>query len=360
MLKILYISPENTVGTLSYWKRGHELMGNQCRYVTFFRTARKYEEDILLDLPLVGRKPWFMKLRIIFTKYIEGKTPWEDIGGNPPIWNPPRWQKRLFNLREKIWQPKIEQAIRKYNLEDYNVYHFECGTDFYRDAHFAKKMKAQGKKIICHYHGQDMRSRGVIPEMDKISDLNLTNELDLTFRHPNLKYIFLPFDVKAFKPKTSISKKITICHATTDRLIKGSNEIIRVCAELEKSHNIKFVLIENQPHSVVLQLKSHSDIYIDQITDIAWGYGMNSLESLSMGLACLTYLNPTYEKFIPDHPFINVNAENLKEKLIELIENPEMIKQKGREGRKWVEKYHDYRNVIKTLYEYYKLIGIKT
>jgi hypothetical protein len=359
MLKILYISPENTVGTLSYWKRGHELMGNECRYITFFRTAGGYEEDILLNLPLVAAKPWFMKPRLTFAKYVEKKTLWKDIGGSPPIWNPPKWQKRLFTLREKIWQPKIERAIREYSLEDYDVYHFEWGTDFFRDAHFAKKIKRNGKKIICQYHGQDMRNRGVIPEMDKISDLNLTNELDLTFRHPNLKYIFLPFDVKAFTPKTFVNNQITICHATTNRFIKGSDEIIRVCEELERSHNIKFILIENQPHSVALQLKSQSDIYIDQVTDIAWGYGMNSLESLSMGLVCLTYLNPTYEKFIPDHPFINVNAENLEEKLIDLIKNPEMIKQKAREGREWVEKYHDYRNVIRTLYEYYESIGIE-
>jgi len=354
VLKILYISPENTVGVLTYWQRAHRLMGNECCYVTFFKTAGGYEEDILLNLPLVAAKPWFLKSRIIFTKYVERKTPWKDIGGNPPIWNPPTWQKKLFNLREKIWQPKIENAIKKYDLEDFDVYHFEWGTDFYRDARFAKKMKKRSKKIICHYHGQDMRNRGVIPAMDKISDLNLTSELDLTFRHPNLKYIFLPFDVKAFKPKTSINKKITICHATTNRLIKGSNEIIRVCTELEKSYNIKFILIENQPHSVTLKLKSQSDIYIDQVTDFAWGYGMNSLEALSMGLVCVTYLNPTYENFIPDHPFVNAKTLNLKEKLIELIENPDILMQKSTESRKWVEKYHDYRNVIRELYKYYE------
>jgi glycosyltransferase involved in cell wall biosynthesis len=360
MLKILYISPENTVGTLSYWKRGHELMGNQCRYVTFFRTAWGYEEDILLNLPLVAEKPWFMKPRQFFAKYIEKRDLYENLKGFPPIWNPPKWEKALFEVRECLWKPKIEQAIREYRLEDYDIYHFECGTDFFRDAHFAKKIKRNGKKIICHYHGREMRNRGVIPEMDKISDLNLTNELDLISLHPDIKYIFLPFDVKAFKPKTFVNNQITICHATTDRLIKGSDKIIEICKKLEKNHGIKFTFLENKPNSVVLEMKGKSDIYIDQITDKAWGYGMNSLESLSMGVPCLTYLNPTYEKFIPDHPFINVNAENLEEKLIELIENPEMIKQKAREGREWVEKYHDYRNVIRTLYEYYKSIGIET
>ena len=29
-MKILYISPENTVGTMSLWKKAHELKGNEC------------------------------------------------------------------------------------------------------------------------------------------------------------------------------------------------------------------------------------------------------------------------------------------------------------------------------------------
>ena len=35
-MKILYISPENTVGTLSLWKRAHAELGNHCRYITYY------------------------------------------------------------------------------------------------------------------------------------------------------------------------------------------------------------------------------------------------------------------------------------------------------------------------------------
>ena len=92
--------------------------------------------------------------------------------------------------------------------------------------------------------------------------------------------------------------------------------------------------------------------------ELTWGYGMNSLESLSMGIASATYLNDIYEKFIPDHPFINIRPDNIKDVLVRYIEDPELIMQKGKEGRKWVEKYHDYRNVVRKLYEYYREIGI--
>ncbi|MBN2601784.1 MAG: glycosyltransferase family 1 protein, partial [Candidatus Marinimicrobia bacterium] len=214
------------------------------------------------------------------------------------------------------------------------------------------------KKIVCHFHGQDLRNRGVIPEMDAISDLNLTNELDLTYMHPNLKYLFLPYDVRAFDIKQSVGDPITICHATTNRIIKGSDLIIKTCLDLKKSHGIKFILVENQPHEKVIEFKRQSDIFIDHVGELTWGYGMNSLESLSMGVASATYLNDTYEKFIPDHPFINIRPDNIREVLAHYIEHSELILQKGKEGRVWVEKYHDYRNVIQNLYEYYQQIGV--
>jgi len=359
VLKILYISPENTVGTLSYWQRAHELNGHYCRYVTFYRSSGGFAEDICLDLPLIASKPWFIRPRVAFIRQVDRRDPYADLPGYPPIWNPPNWQKKLFRLREKLWEPIIDRAIHENGLDDFDVYHFEWGTDFFRDARFAKRLKARGKKIVCAYHGQDMRNRGVIPEMDKLSDLNVTSELDLTFRHPNLKYLFLPYDVLAFAPKSTPGSPLTVCHATTNRRVKGSDEIIRVCTELEKSYGIRFIFIENQPHAKVIELKKQADIYIDQITDHAWGYGMNSLEALSLGLVCVTYLNPTYEKFIPDHPFVNAGITNLKDTLLELIERPDRLPIRMTTSRNWVEKHHDFRNAVKELYRYYESLGVR-
>ena len=42
---------------------------------------------------------------------------------------------------------------------------------------------------------------------------------------------------------------------------------------------------------------------------------MNSIESLSMGICTLTEMNQSYEDFINDHPFVNVNKKSLEPKL---------------------------------------------
>ncbi|MBO8130391.1 MAG: glycosyltransferase [Candidatus Marinimicrobia bacterium] len=354
MLKILYISPENTVGVLSIWKRAHEEMGNYCRFVTFYHHKADYEEDICLNLPLISTSEFFIKFREIFSKVLEKRDYWDELEGYPPYWNPPHWKRVLFGLRDKIWEPKVKRAIKEYSLEDFDVYHFEWGIDFFRDCRFAKRLERMGKKIICHYHGKDIRNRGVIRELDDISDLNLTNELDLLYKHPKMKYLFLPFDVRSFKVKDKIGDPITIVHAPTNRKIKGTEFILEAISKLKKKYRFNFIILENMPYPEVLKIKKKADLVIDQVTDLAWGYGMNSIEALSMGIACATYLNPTYEEFIPDHPFINIYKDELESKLEEILKNPEILAEKGRQGRAWVEKYHDYRNVVRKLYEYYK------
>ena len=114
-------------------------------------------------------------------------------------------------------------------------------------------------------------------------------------KHPDINYLFPPFDTSEYTPRREPNELITVSHATRNRGAKGSNEILRICSELEKEGKIKFIFIEDRPHSEVLEAKSRSDIYIDQITDIGWGYGMNSVEALSMGAVCFTKMNEEKE-----------------------------------------------------------------
>ena len=89
-----------------------------------------------------------------------------------------------------------------------------------------------------------------------------------------------------------------------------------------------------------------------------WGYGMNSIEALSLGLCCATELIPEYVDFIPDNPFVNVTGDTLRNKLQELVVNPDKILEYKKKARRWVVKYHDLHNTAKVLYCYYKERGI--
>lgn len=86
--------------------------------------------------------------------------------------------KTYYTLFDLLASPKIEKAINVYNLNEFDIIHYDGGLDFYRNSQQALKWKKQGKKIVCCYYGSDLRIRGLIKEMDQISDLNLTSEYD--------------------------------------------------------------------------------------------------------------------------------------------------------------------------------------
>jgi len=347
------------VGTLSLWKRAHKAVGNECSYVTFFPSPKKYEDDICLALPFTFSKSLGRKLRKMFYFLKRGKLAEEQEIKGEKIWSPSKVESLYFQLKNHLWRKPIYRAIDNHKLDDFDVYHLEWGTEFFRDGRFVKNMKDKGKKIICHYHGQDVRIRGILPEIDKLSDLNLTSELDLLTLRPDFKYLFLPFDTKQFIQKTDLNNKIRLCHSPTNRYYKGSDNILFICHKLESEGLIDFDLIENLSHKTTIERKQKADIFIDQIGDKGgWGYGMNSVESLSMGICTLTEMNQKYCDFLPDHPFVNINEETFETVLRQLINNRSKILDYGKKGKEWVDKYHHFSEVKKTLYTYYRKIGL--
>ena len=345
------------MGTMSLWKKAHKMNGNKCDFITLYHNQNQSDPGICLNLPFIYTDSWYLKFRHQYYKYYRGELgDYKEREGFPPIWNPNSiFEQFYFKIRDWIWHYYIDPFINEYNLFDYDIYHFEWGLDLYRDSRFAKKLSKKGKPIICTYHGQDMRTRGVIKDMDKISNLNLTSELDLLKKHPNINYMFLPFDTEKYKVNNKISSPVRVCHSPTNRYYKGSDEIIEICNSLDKDGKIEFILIEGKTQDEVLDLKQSCDIYIDQIHNRGgWGYGMNSVESLAMGLVCLTELVEEYQKFIPDHPFIMITKRNLKKTIIELTKNKEFLIKKKIESSEWAKKYHGISSVAKSLYSYYE------
>ena len=356
-MKILYISPENTVGTMSLWKKAHRLKGNECEVLTLYKSLNQSEPGICLNLPFISTRSSYLNARHKYYKIFRGGLgDYQEREGFPPIWQASSvFEKSYFYFRDWFWSFYIEKAVDKYRLLDYDIYHFEWGLDLYRDCRFAKEISKQNKPIICTYHGQDMRTRGVIKELDQISSLNLTSELDLLYKHPNIKYQFLPYETQRYNIKKATSDPIKICHSPTNRYYKGSDDIIKICNELDKQGVINFFLIENKLQDEVIKIKSDCDVYIDQIHNRGgWGYGMSSVEALSMGLVCMTELVPKYQNFLPDHPFINIDKNNLRQKLVYLSQNKDIVAQKKDESKKWVKKYHDISSVSDSLYRFYE------
>jgi glycosyltransferase involved in cell wall biosynthesis len=346
----------NTSGVPGQLVLAERQLGFTTRLITLFRDRRSYFEDICLDLPFIdfaGTK-WIKKhvsapekLSVTNVARIPEKI--------PVVWQPHSIAEILLvRLRDLMWRPKIQRAIRRFELDQFDVYQLDGGLDFYRHAGFIKRQKALGKKIICCYTGSDLRTRGVIPAIDAMSDVNVSVEFDHLRLHPRIHHVFFPFDAARFQPKSNeVSEKIRVGHAPTSWAAKGSEVIVPILKSLEADYPVEMILIQNLPYAQAIELKSTCDIFVDQIGDL--GYGINSLEALAMEIPTCSCLAPGFAETSPDHPFIAIDGANLRNELIRLIQSPELRRQMGQQGRVWVEKYH---NAVNTIREIHRLAEI--
>lgn len=358
MLKILHIAPVNFAGVPYSFYQMHNTVGDYSRIITLHKNDKDFPEDICLDLKLpksnLASKWRRRKLEKIEKQFAEELHYFEPKNV---------FERFYFSTSDLLRKKIINSAIEKFNLNDFDIIHYDGGLDFYRNSYQAKKWKNEGKKIICVYYGSDLRTRGLIRDMDEISDLNITSEYDHLSIKPDLEYLFYPYDPSELpEPKIIDDGIIKIVHSPTSRKFKGTDLILNVVEKIKKEKRIEFLLLENLPRQIVLEIKSTCDISIDQVggTMGGTGYGKAGLETLAMGIPTITNMTNDYANWLPENPFVVANdSEQLYNKLNELIENKEMRFQISEKGKKWVERYHGFSAVdknLKTLYEKYGII----
>lgn len=357
-LKILHIAPLNIAGVPITFVKAERKLGHVSRLITLGKDPRNYEEDICLELPFLNY--WGTRLaKHLFSH--PSKLSVSNISkapsGQPLYWQPNGWpEAALVAFREWLWRRRLPAVFDEINFWEFDVYQLDGGLEFFRDGRIVKRLKGLGKTVICCYTGSDLRTRGFIREIDALSDLNVTLEFDHLKLHKNIHHVFFPFAMDGYqiRPEPD-STTIKIGHAPTNRQAKGSDDIIAAIRQLQNEYPVELVLIENVTHRAALQLKSQCHIFVDQIGDL--GYGINSLEALAMGVPACSCLAPGFAERYPDHPFVVIDRNNLKSKLVELITNSEKRQEAGRKGRAWVERQHDSRQVVKTIHRLANLVG---
>lgn len=361
MLKILHIAVENFAGVPLSFVKMHRVMGDQSLLVTFYKTAQNFPEEISLDFR-INRGFIANSWRRIKTAKNIIAIEKKEIS-YPLYFEPKNFIEALyFDLRESLRRKKIYEFIEEHKLYEYDIIHYDGGMDFFRDSHIAKQWKIDGKKIVCCYFGSDLRARGLMKELDKISDLNITSEFDHLKMHPDIHYLYYPYEGEDLPERIpNDSPRVKIVHSPTNRKFKGTDLILRVIKEVKKERKIEFILLEKLPREKVLKIKASCDICIDQVGGKfgGTGYGKSGLESLAMGIPTITNMTEEYQEFLGDHPFVVANNENeLKEKLIELIDSKNLRESIGKKSIEWVRKVHSYKSVNDQLMKLYQTHGI--
>lgn len=282
-------------------------------------------------------------------------------------------------------------------LKRYDVFHFHFGLSLWD--HFSPGLnlldlpiiKKRHKKIFFTFQGDDARQKNVFMKnfgqghykdsklslWDRFSDANKRLRIekiaqyadaifalnpDLMLALPTSKAHFLPYsnvDINQLSPlmgKTDQKQKITIVHAPSDRLVKGTGIILDTIKKMATKYQIRLLLVENLSHQKALEIYQQADIAVDQLT-IPW-YGGFAVEMMALGIPVIGYLGDGQflKKFVPywsEIPVVNADRNNLEIAITNLMKNPALRSGLGKKSRQFVEKYHDPLKIAQKMKKYY-------
>jgi hypothetical protein len=354
-MKILYVSPEHVSGTLTLFQNEHRRRGEECRFVTFWHSRWDFPDDICLHLPMMPDRAWVRALRRVKVLRFPSST---QRSAAMPYWRPGAVESLLFRWRDDLLWPRIRRTIETCGLDSFDVIHFDGGLDFTRDGRFSRRMAGLGKKIVCFYHGSDMRERGILPTLDDVAALRLTSEWDLLELDRRLRYLYLPFDTRRWPERDyRFHNPIRICHASRNPY-KGTPHVEAAVERLARRHPVTLTVLRDMPHGEAVNILRESDIFVDQLTNAGgWGYGMSSVEALAIGMPVVTNIPAQMAARIAAHPFVQAAPVDVTDVLESLIENENLCRDLAAQGRAWVRERHDVQAVGDQLYAYYREAG---
>lgn len=154
---------------------------------------------------------------------------------------------------------------------------------------------------------------------------------------------------KVYTMNNGYSGVVKVLHSPNHRGFKGTEYLIKVIDELKKEGlNIELVLLEKVQNDKVKEIMQEVDILAEQF--IATAYALSGIEGMASGLPVLANLdNKEYTEvfrrysFLNECPILSTTPETLKDNLRLLVTCPELRKELGELGRKYVEKYHSYK-----------------
>lgn len=164
---------------------------------------------------------------------------------------------------------------------------------------------------------------------------------------PYIQYgaIGVPVDENELaKGVSSKNEKIVILHAPSNKECKGSGIIQQIIEEIKsEGYNIEYVEVSGMPHSVVINKMASADIVIDQLysdTPLA-GFAAEACFNGVPVVVAGYYAEYYQEEWIkPIPPTIFCLPEEVKEKIIYLIENEDERQRIGQEEQDFVKQFN--------------------
>ncbi|GAA2636219.1 glycosyltransferase [Streptomyces axinellae] len=133
-----------------------------------------------------------------------------------------------------------------------------------------------------------------------------------------------------------------VVHAPSRRWTKGTERVMPVLEELDRSGAIDFRLTEGLPWPAMRKLVKEADIVIDQFA--IGTYGTFACEGMAAGKPVVAFLDERVHKEVGAvPPLVNATPDTLRTALESLLDDRAFAVRTGEESRAYVRTYHDGR-----------------
>lgn len=165
--------------------------------------------------------------------------------------------------------------------------------------------------------------------------------------------IYVPIDIDNIRYNSVPNRRPVVVHAPSRAEYKGTSYVLEAVERLKsEGYDFEFRLFQNTSNVKVRETLSNADISVDQLFSTC--PGMFAIESMAAGCAVLGGNIPEFSGFPPELPVIHTDPDNVYQNMKMLLENPELRRELGEKGRRYVEKYNDYRKIAD---EFLKIIA---
>jgi Glycosyl transferases group 1 len=235
-----------------------------------------------------------------------------------------------------------------------DVFHFYFGLTLVPKSLQFPLLRAFRKKSLYHFLGSDIRGRTPADlAYGKRADAQVVGSYDAVRWVPDAEVIPPGLDLAAYSPVPPSDRgRPLVVHAPSDRRRKGTEHVVRACAEL----GVDLDVVERLPHEEARLRYERADIVVEQL-NAGW-HGVFALEAMALGKPVITYLKDdvvrrTEEAFGVRVPIVSATKETLVERLRPLVDSPTERRRIGAESRAYVERVHDIDKVADRLLALY-------
>lgn len=233
-------------------------------------------------------------------------------------------------------------------VENYEILHFHYFSVF----PFGLDLpiwKMLGKKIVFHYHGDDIRNKGEGTLSRRYASEVLVSTPDLLAWSLRARWTPNPIDLEKY-PYIGVEdheRKLKIVHAPSVPKVKGTEYVEKAVEKLKtEGYKIELDLVKNMPHHEAVEHYKQADIVVDQLL-VGW-YGVFAIECMALGKPVCVYIRKDLKSYLPTpEPLVATSPQDLKEDLRRLIDDATLRYRIGKTARMFVEHVHDADKIAK-------------